>query len=419
MNPRLLRLTVFGFGGLIIILGLLTIFTQKREQSTTLQSVSKLPAIFSVSAAGPDDTLITSNGRSFVSYNFKTAQTTLLSPDDSTSGLDGVDALLTSDDGTYIVFHQTLAGFGTTLKNTLENAGLNSDKAYWWLYNTKTQAYTPLKQSISNTNASVSGDTVSIIDADPDSSDPKITSFNFSNPTSPSDSIAVTSSDGFVRVKDGYVLTRFNEGNGHSILFTKDGVVSTQLLTDARVSAYASSVDTLFVSTANAEGSTLVAYEMESGEQTEIAADVGSTVAQHGKTLIFTKGGILMSYDVTTKKVQKLTISNKTYATTIFTPVLALGASTVVVQHNDSTYIAGNDLKAPKSPTSYSESVIVGNNAIDITYDEDESAFLVTLDASSADAEKNAVYQKLRDDGFNPDLLDIRFTVFTPPTVTL
>jgi len=420
MNQRTLRLIVFGFGGLVLILGLLTIFTrQSSTKSISITTVGTLPTLFTVSAPGTNNTIITSNGRAFVSYNYTNGQAAVLSPDTINSGLDGVDSILTSDDAHYIVFHQTLAGFGTTLKGILQNAGLDSDKGYWWVYDTQSKVFTPIKQSISNTNASVSGDSVSIIDADPNTSNPKLTTYELNNPSSASSSIAVTSSDGFFHTKNGYILTRFNEGNGSDILFTKDGVVSKKLFTNADAVAYISSTDTLFYTLADGKGNTLYAYDMGTAEQTEVASDTGGSFVQHGNVLLFTLNSNLATYDTTTKKLQQLKITDKKYADTAFTPTQALADDVTILQEGDSIYLAGNGTKVPQAVSSYDESVTVGTNQVEISYNEDEDAFLITLDATNTEAEKEAVYQKLRDDGLNPYLLDIRFTVFTAPNVTL
>jgi len=105
------------------------------------------PSTLAAAAAFGDNTMVTSNGRRLVSYNYVTGQTTNLSPDLGTDGLNNIANLTVSADHKYIVFHDVAPTAGTALPKQAQQLNLNPIQDYWWLYNVSAQTFTPFDGS--------------------------------------------------------------------------------------------------------------------------------------------------------------------------------------------------------------------------------------------------------------------------------
>src|SRR5882724_5671104 len=109
MKVRLRNILAVVFVGLLLVI-VFSAATRSTQTSIKMANYFQVPDIFSTGVSYGKQTMVASNGRSFVAYSYQTGKETLLSPDNLTSDLENIDKpLIVSSDQRYIAFHVSLA----------------------------------------------------------------------------------------------------------------------------------------------------------------------------------------------------------------------------------------------------------------------------------------------------------------------
>lgn len=407
MNNRLRALLFAGIGLLAIVITVLVVMP--RNNATALDKLVKLPANFMASDEYSSDSLLFSNGRSFVDYNYKTGESTLLSSDALDEPLDNIDSISLSDNKQFVVFHLPLVAAGSTLESQLTAQNLDTNADYWWLYNINDKTFHNFpadakKVQISGNEAlAYTGDDASTITTYT-LPDLKVTS-----------SVHVSSGSDFLKTKDGYLLM---SDEGSNVYFTRDGVVSEKIFTNANLIAMTSDKKTA-IGTSSQNGSVyLMSYDTSTKKETVLDSDVNSQVGYvGGDKILYRKADnkVYYVYDLTTKKITLFKIDAKNIPDSLV-PEALLDNGTLLLSDKDSNmYVAGNTVASVKDMKSYNKNV----GTASVEYFSDNDNLIATVDKASADSERQAIYDQLKRDGYDPNLLTIKFVLFTPGRGTL
>lgn len=407
MNNRLRALLFAGIGLLAIVITVLVVMP--RNNATALDKLVKLPANFMVSDEYSADGLLFSNGRSFVDYNYKTGKSTLLSDDALDEPLDSIDALMVSDNKQYIVFHLPLVAADSQLDSQLTAQGLDTDADYWWLYDVANKTFQNFpadakKVQISGNEAmAYTGDDASTITTYT-MPDLKVTS-----------AVHISSGSDFFKTKDGYLLASTEGGD---VSFTRDGIVSEKVFSNANLIAMTNDKSTI-IGTSSQNGSTyLMSYDANTKKQTVLDSDINSQVGYvGGNKILYRKSDskVYYVYDLATKKIDTFKVDAKNAPDSLVPEALLDNGSFLLSDKDNNMYVAGNTVASAKDMKSYNKSI----GTASAQYFSDDNDLIVTVDKASADSERQAVYDQLKKDGYDPNLLNIKFVLFAPGRGTL
>lgn len=406
--------------GLLIAIILLSLFLS-RSGTVVWETIATLPGTFKTSAYYGPDTLVFSNGRQFVTYNYKTGHSKTLSSDSLDANLDNIDSLRASPNRKYLAFHSQLAASGSKLEAVLRSQGLDPTQSYWWLYDVSTGAFHNFPGDVASIRLT---DHFAYALYGEESSRGNITPYDIST-FRPSTPVNITPSQDFYAFNNGFLLMGAGELNV-PVMYTTDGIVNK-------------SISNRVLSIANLDPSTgkglltrdinndtrLVLFDIDGGSAREIAHDVDAAAGSIDNDALLaikapsdSKPSRLSLYNHLYNKLFSLSFKDSGFSGDGMFPLALLNDHVGLLDDTGgSIYLAGNDIVTPKQPPAdYDKPVRVGGSSVEVKYFTDESAFIITLDSSAISEERAAIYSRLEKDGYNPSLLDIRFTVFTPPT---
>lgn len=397
MNRRGLVLLLFVVGsGLGIFLG-------TRESSLQLTQAVRVPTSMSSAAPYGNNSFIFSNGRYFASYNYVTGESQRLSPDESIDGLSDVDRLLVSGDLKYIAFELPITPLGSALYAQLSQTGRDPSQPSWWLYDITNQKFYPFPE---DTRSVVFSDTL-VYSFNVNNGMASITMYQPNNLRTIS-TLSVPSATSFFKTTNGYVLNMPDS----TVLSTKDGVVSHQLFTATSVIGVGGP-GTLGVGVVGTkDGSNLGRFSFNGSSEKTVARNVGPPVVWNGGGLVLFSTSDGKSIHLYSLKNQKMVHIGVPKQLGSVTPVNALNDHTILIKNSGGLELVGSNLQSAQLlPRNYDKTITVNGSLVEVTYYPSENAFLVNLGSDAVLAEQAAVYNALRADGLNPDLLDIRFTV--------
>lgn len=395
------------------ILLLVVVVSAATSRSTTSAAIQmknyyQAPAIFGTGVSYGKQTIVASNGRAFVAYNYQTGKDTLLSPDNVTSDLENIDKpLVVSPDLRYIAFHVSLTQAPSSLYTQLQNDNFDTTKSYWWLYDTQTKAFKPFPSTVVAVRF-MNGNVYALTNLYGQQTVETYTpatlaaTHNFSAPSS--SNLFVTS--------DGFWLQ-----SGSNVLQTSDGTVSTTLFTNTNVLNVSSDGKTALLK--NTKSNQYIFYDVATKKQTVVSSSNGVQMAWDAQNdLLFGKAK-------STKSDQSYTFFNAANSTTSSvttyaqaTKLLAvLDGQTALASNGTNSYIVGKNVstQAPV-PSDYDKTITVSGSYVEVQYFPSQTAFIISIDKAAAATQQAAVYQQLQQSGYNPDLLEIRFSLFIPPT---
>jgi hypothetical protein len=406
--------------GAVLVVGALLAFVlllpgiRRNITSNKIPHSYTLPASFSVAAPYGENTVLLTNQRAFVSYNYRTGKVSNLTPDSLDPNFQDVDSILTTEDKRFVVFHNNLANPAGVLGDALQADGSDIYASYWWSYDTKTKTYHHFDKSVSKVH--IDRNNVYALSNSEESH--TIDTYNLSNFTRTA-SMSITKSDDFFPASGGFVLNAV----GNKTVFTKDGIVNNEIFNGATVVGVLGDKQHIVGTLDNAQ---LGIFDLKSGKQQVVANGVGRVVVGQNTVLFNTTDKPndkqpfykLSVYKLTSGKVSSLRLP-KSLSKTSQEPNLVLQDTTYVASGGSHSYLLSNDTAAniQDVPSNYNKDVSVGDNTMSLQYYSDQKTFLVTLDANDAQNEANAVYQQLRRDGYQPALFNINFSSFTPPPV--
>lgn len=408
------NLLVIGVVVLVLLVAATMLFKITPPQNPLKQSYA-LSNILDTAIPYKDNSLLFSNGRSFVQYSYRTGKTNLVSPDDITRPLGGVDQISLSDDGTYILFHLSIVNAGTLLDQQLQKDGLDDNAPYWWTYNIATKEYHHFPGDIATVR--LVGDKAYGLTISTNNTQ-SINTYNLSDLTQTA-SVQIPISNNFLVSDSGFILSN---ASGNTLL-TQDGINSIVLMTSGSIQTMTTDRKTFFYTT----GGTIGTYNIASRKSTIVATGANSSYGwgSDNTVLYQTVTGandhkhIFHIYNATTNTTQTYTLTSKDLPS-MLNPQVNLGNGDLLVSNGSTTnYIVGNDLTPVTAPdANYEKQVTVGQDVIDLKYFPDQSAFIMAINNANAAQESQAVYSQLRKDRMNPDLQEIRFALTTPAPAT-
>lgn len=413
------RLIIVGLLVVGIIIVVIASLSGNNGNTTDMSKSYPVPDAFATAVPYGKDTLLMSNSRFFVAYNYVTGSSKALSDDNTTPDLSNVDQIMTSPNKRYIVFHMTIANEQSYFDKTLTAQGLDSGNAYWWVYDTQAKTYRHLPVEV--TSVVIKNDKLYALDGNDNQA---ITTYSLPD-ISKTAAINVSDVDTFFVVKDGFIV----ENNDlQQALFTKDGTVSTVLFKNGRVTYITADGTKAIGLASNKDQQNLYQYDLQTKTQTLIDTNVSNQFAWDPSGKIAYRRDkdanadqpIFHVYNLATQKDQTVTATADGMAKKSVQPTVFLGDTSFIATDNSgNSYLVGTALHAMRSQTGYDFTITVNGQDVDIAYYTDPTAFLVTLGETDTVAQRQAVYNQLKKSGFNPDILDIRFTLFTPPAQTL
>lgn len=409
-------------GAAVIVFVFVLALANSHQASVTL-GISKeyeLPDTFSNAVAYGDNTVVLSNGRGFVTYNYVSGKSVQLTPDNILSGLDSLDNIGTSADKRYIFFHVKHTTSSSVLSTMLQAEGADTNGTYWWTYDTSTKAFHRLHLGSDAISVKIDGGRLYALARD-DNGRQAIVTFSLPDLAQIS-SLVIPDCNDFFIAQDGFLLSAPGDGNGSpKVLLTKDGVVSTTYFNDATISNISPDKHYGIGAVSLGSGRQLVLFDLQKRTQQVIANNLtGQYVWLPDNSLLYSTGTndsqSLFVYNAGTGKAKIVKIASglPTSKADSTPPIALLNQTTGIISYNDKKFLIGTNIAElkPLNP-SYDKTITTSQGDVEIPYYTDEKAFIVSIRDNS---QKQAVYDQLRQDGYNPDLVEIRFDLFVAPT---
>jgi hypothetical protein len=351
-----------------------------------------------------NNSIVFSNERQFIVYNYTSGQTRALSIDQK---LPTIRSLVVSADKRFLLFNTTLQSADDPLGAQLISQGLPLDTPYWWLFDTTTQKFQHLGAgSYSAVFSATSSNALYSLYSDDWSNGVDI--YNSISPLNKSDSfitktfssLSSTKSGLFAESSSGEVSTM--DTTTQKIVIVTTGVGGAQF---SNSGAYATAID----KTKTDGQSHLLLLNIKNGKRKSLGVINESTPAwsvSDDSFMYKIKGSGLTIYNAKNNKKMALNLKNKSLETTL-NPGTIVSENSFVAESSDGVYVLGKQLAAvPAIPKTYNKNLSDGDN---LTFSSDQSAFVATINGDLSPASKQAVYNQLRKDGINPDLVTIRF----------
>ena len=404
MNKK--RLVILAIILLLIILIIYYLFFNNKPQQIVLKNYS-IPSYMSSAIPFSNNTIVFSNGRSFVLYNYLKGTTSLLSPDNlQFGGLSNLDSLDLSANKKFILFHSNSPNNNGVLGVQLKKDGIsNSFFGNWWVYNISSQTFSPLSTNV--IIAKMSGNTVYTLSNN--NGVESISSYNPQNLNQIS-SVNVSYVSNFFPVRGGYLLQTPN----NKVLFTNNGIVTQQL--------YSSTI----LDGVSANGQEAIGVFAQNGSQQlellNIHTSVMNLIANNiigqadwssklnegfyytNSTNSSGKNLTLNSYNLSLNKTIPLSL-RENMGSTILKP---LGNNRAIIsQSQGNDFIIGKSLKSILLPkASYNKTIYINSQPIFISYSS--QGIMYVNSTTYFPNEKNILYNQLTKDGFNPYLISIQ-----------
>lgn len=405
MTNKSLKLLI---GFIIIIVLLFAVFLSiNLHKSYTITQAYQVPSSFAVSTSYGSSSMVFSNGRSFVNYNYTNGTTKLLSPDSSTPNLTGIDSLTVSSDKKYLLFHLMTANPAGSLYEKLQTLGLDPTLDYWWVYNLANQEFQPLPQK--TLLAKLHGDIIDTLIKGGDSE--AIIGYDAASLKQVAKN-RIVNADNFFPLNNGFLLETID----NRVLFTLNGVVNQTLYSATNILGIINDQTAIATMTNKDGAQELVTLTIPNPSFKVISITLlKQPVWSSTGTILYTgisSNPSFQTYDTLTHAQQTWKFSKKINTVkATFTPVSLFDNSTAVLSNDAGAYdLVGNNLR-PITPinSSYVKTITVGNQAITISYSHVQSSFVVDLLTPKTASIQAAVYQQLRQAGYNPYLVPIQF----------
>lgn len=405
MNKRLWIL-VGGLGILVAVGALSAIFA---PHTISISTRSYAPANFSTAVNYSDSSILFSNGRSFVSYDLDSNQSQTLSPEDSQNGLIGIDSVSSSSSADDIVFHSESMQPGGVLARTLQNTGDTRTNDVWWLYSSKTQAFSPLPSGVLLAKADDAG----IYALQTGANGESITTYSPHSLHTVS-TTQIPGSSNFWAYNNGFLL-QLGDGD---LAYTEDGVVSQTLFAKTALLGLSHTKNIAFA-TSKTGSTSFYRLDLEKHSKSLVAKNLQTQpLLSASDTAIYTKtsGTDLHTavqyviYNLTHKRTSTLSPSGIAEALSTSStpqPLLLVGDHQFTAKDASGNLILYGTDHAISDPSSYNKTVGSAANSIQIRYDQNRSAFVVSYPAGTASTVLAQVESQLRSDGFDPSLFTI------------
>lgn len=282
-------------------------------------------------------TMLASDGRKLLAYNYQTNVTTPVSPDTGVGGL-AIDSLSVTSDQRSILFHVNFPAEGTSLYKILQAGGQDPTLDSWWLFSTKTQTYRPLPTGTlvaKLDDSRVYGLTIT-------TNGESVVSYSLDDLKQIS-TVSVIPSTDFAVAGNGYIL----ENTDNNVYFTTDGIVNRQLATRATIVATTDSGKQAIISDS---GHKLLQIDLEKLTTKTLAKDVaGQPLWQSSGLILYNTSASTPHYyvyDLHTHKSASWKFARGIYPDG--NPISLLDATTAAISNtSNNTVLVGKNLYNP------------------------------------------------------------------------
>lgn len=380
-----------------------------RPQTIAISESSVVPASFANAAVYDNQSLVFSNGRAIVHYDYTSGTTQPFVTDTVFNGFASIDNLSISTDKQYLLFHSNTEVVGSLLTTALRQQNLDTMSDYWWVYDIKASVFHPLV--IPNLlKAKWSGNQVLALSGS--SSQESLTVFDTEGTKISSTSIPLSSD--FFGLSNGYLLQTTN-----GILNTQNGSVSKVMFNSGEVFAVTDDKNYAFATSGQGANRNLLLLNLQKNSQKVLASHIlnqpflvdGVVFYQINKDS--SAAGAFSTYNFTSHKTTKWNLPSNFNST--LSPVQALNATTGLMVDTKNNYIVvGSKVHdVAMLNAGYTQNLAVGNNTISLSSAGD-GVVTVNLGLQTTPItpeELTAVYDQLVNDGYSLDLISLQTAV--------
>jgi hypothetical protein len=328
---------------IVVVVFLLVIgaFILNRPNITDKYTVPK--SFMSATSFGTN-TAIFSNGSNLATYNYATGKVRVVS---SAVGLDTIDTVSVSPNHDYIVFHSSQVSQTGLLANQLSAAGLSPTSDYWWVYNTQSNTFHSLPQTV--LLAKADNTHIYTLTYDANGSGETITTYQVSTMLQ-SASISIPGSSNFFAIPNGFLLQTPN----NTVLKTTNGVVNQQLFSGSVLAGVSQDGNTAVAVVTQNGIKDLATIDINTGVITVITKDVVSSPVwlSPGTVLYSTTKGKLYTYNLTTRRLVGWSLGSELHSLTPSTlnlTALIGPEAALVTDTSGNVYLIGSNLASTSS----------------------------------------------------------------------
>lgn len=394
--------------GIVFIVLLYVISFITKQPHLNIPNVYTVPDSFASAAPLNGSTLIYSNGRSLVEYNYQTGSTRALLSGAGVDDLNTLDSLSVSPDKQRLLFHTTGVPDGSSLASKLRDQNVDPSNDYWWIFSLQSGDLHPLvtdnmlqAQWDKNGQISVLSGTSSnekIYLYNPDGAEVSATAVHLSN------NYFVTGNQYLLETTDG-------------ILETQDGVLNHVLFPQQTLLGLTADNQGVIAAQGEGKDRSIVQLNLfKKSQRTLIKGIVNQPLLLNGTIFYQTdtntqESGAFASYNLTTHKATSWTLP-RTIADTLQPAALLNPTAALLVDGQGNYYEAGTSFAKPSvPPVGYQRTLNVNGQTVRLNYDGSVQALLVNLGLQSTPVSSdqlNMVYAQLQKDGYNPDLVSLQ-----------
>jgi hypothetical protein len=412
MNRR--ALTLIAIVLILATAGSVFFALTRQGSGREVDTLTQLPAGFTTAAHYGESSVVLSNGRSLVSYDYLAGKSAALSPEDPANGLANIDSLSASDDGRYILFHQEVPVHGGQLAAILQQRQLADTSDYWWLYDTAQHTFMPLMPQ--TLIAKFSGGSLTLLRTGETGETLTTYSLPAVNQIA---SINIPGSTDFWKYDNGFLLQRANE----DLAYTEDGVVTQTFYKATTLIGIVSGSDKALGMTGPSENRQPVILDLKAHSSRPLSDSAGGQALMdpRGYAFYYTSEknatGVknkYFTYDFTTDKTEswKLTgdAESKGNDDTPATSLLLGNTGVIGDTATSSPYAFGTGFATLNLPPSgYSKDISVQGKTYTLTFDGSTRSLNVTAPSTSAAAALPALEAQAKSDGFDPNLYPVQY----------
>ncbi len=406
---------------LVFLFLLFLLFGGRRSNQPTYLEQLHLPAPFSAAQGTEENTAIFSNGRSFVQYNYRSGETESLS---AATNMPTVNNIQLSNNNRYIIFRSSGHSFNSPYGTILNKEDLPLASAYWWGYDrTSGKLYIlgdggNLIVTSSSSDVyyrAVNGDDTGFLEIKSVANIPIAETGEYVQ--GPSDLAEPIEISGGIRQFfpfEGGFLVENNQGN---VIRVDEETGSRELITSdvrnlvASPSGRYATVNNLVTESDQTIDLKMLEVEKEKlhnlGEFDESfsvwLSDSDTVLYRVNNDRAITKSGIGGRAVNLVASEEEL---EDAFALLVISNVVGPDTYTGSAEFKDFYILSEQELFDIPSPEDYSVRLV--SNTI-IEYSQEYNRFVASIVGEATVQKRQAVYSRLSQDGFNPDLYQIEF----------
>lgn len=320
------------------------------SKGTTISQKVAVPSSFSTAIAYNKDVALFVYKDSLALYDLKSGNITQLSANIGDEGLANVHSLSVSADKKYVLFRNELATTDGLLYKTLQQAGLSTGTAYWWIFDASTSTFRPVPQPDA-IQVRVEGDRLYALAASGNGT--AITTYRLADMQQTA-AITTPAANDFFLTPAGFLL----QTTDNKVFLTKDGIVSRMILNNTVISSLTADKKHAIGLSTTKKTSSLVDISTKDWTTTSIDSSVFVQPAWLNNTALYfinqgsddQPNNLLLSYNYATGATSRWQLDDnaKPGQGNSYTPQALFSDTSALVSDNDGNYyIIGNKLHTP------------------------------------------------------------------------